>query len=412
MKNEADPQKVFVFTSYGIDDVNDIHLKFAEKCGYSVMTCEEKVFMLCGEKNINAVLLPDSPRKFKKALKKIDISLLILAGDSYYGMHNYLARHYKSVFIQGISFNSIYYWEKTAARKENYFYLWLYKLLGLTGVLFGKHRIIYGESLKEVICALIEKINWDLKPGLLLHGRFCDMIFLQTEWEREIWLKNGFPRDKIRVTGAIQADWIVDNLLEPASGLSKEGVSSDLLFFSQPLYQYAGEPRYLEELEMLVNECSKMRLKLVIKLHPRDDVNIYSRFESDNCRIIIHDINWKDADNVALIRGAKVVIGKGSTSMLLALLLQKPVMYLDLFDSDVVHFKYFVKPKLLLSRIEDFMEMYSYAANPENRAFIEHHQKEILSNFGSWDGQCWKRIKSDITQFLEKTETPANLQGA
>lgn len=396
-----DRQTIYVFASYGNRDVNSMFLDFAKKCGYGVLTCEQAVVQECQRKGVRAVRLPRDPFRFKRVLRKIKISFVVLAGDNYYGMRNYLARWYPSAFIQGISWKGMPFWKKRVNWPDNPFYLKLHRCLGLTATAFGKSKLIYESSIRETCRALASRIFWGTRNKTLMHGSFSDLVFLQGEWEREVWIRNGIPDKKIKTVGVIKADWIVENLLKNIFEAPDDGNSSDVLFFAQPLYRYSGEAHYLEELGLVVDECRKMGLRLLIKLHPRDDVSVYKQFESEHCRLVEHHKDWRDADNVALIQKTKVVMTKGSSSILVPLLLQKPVMYLDLFDSDIVHLKHFLTLRFLLTRIEDFRGMYSFAAAPENQPVVKEHQQEILSKLGRFDGQCWQRIKTEIEKFLE-----------
>jgi hypothetical protein len=247
-------------------------------------------------------------------------------------------------------------------------------------------------------------VIWGLKNDNFFHGGFCDLVFLQGGWERDLHISNAVPRSKICVTGVPSADFVVKKVRE---GVKDFGVKSypyncDLLFFSQPLYQYAEYHDYLKELTQVVNKCDQLNLRMIIKLHPRDDIEVYKKFSSEKCLLIQHNKERSYAENIALINTAKVVMGKGSTSLLAPLLMGKPVIFLDIMDSNIVHFKHFCRLKMLLKDIEDFDDMYAYSSNPSNKNNIEQHQNDILSAHGFYDGKSWQRIKNEIDLFLLK----------
>ena len=391
--------------------VNEPILLFAKRCKYRVLTIEDSIFDKCIREKINVLLAPKSAFKFKKFLKNQKISFLLLYGDNYHGRFNYLARNYPSAFMQGVSWNTYEFYQMRSKQKDNPIYLHIYKLLSLSFNLFGQDKSVYDSSIKGLLSALKEKFIWGLRNESYLHGSFCNLIFLQSELERKIWVENFFPISKIHITGSLAADFFVEEARIAQNKFYDEKISCDLLFFSQPLPLYAEYKKgYLIELEQVVNKCSDMNINMIIKLHPRDDISFYKKFENKNCRLLEHsedgtlydDMSLNNNQNISLIKNSKVIMGKGSTSLLNAMLMEKPVIFLDIMDSKLVHYKYYIHLKLLLKNINKFEEMYNYLLYPKNEQYIINQQIRLLNLQSFYDGKSWKRIKEQVNLFLSK----------
>ena len=353
---------------------------------------------------MNVLLAPKRPSKFKRFLKSLGPVFLILAGDQYHGRYNYIARNCTSAFIQGVSWNSSQFYKERSLEKDSAFYLFIYKLLGLTVSLFNKEKNVYQSTIKGLFFAIKDKIIWGLKNKNYFHGGFSNLIFLQGEWEKKLHISNAVPMSKIRVTGVLSADFVVEKVRKwvKDADTKPNSYNYDLLFFSQPLYQYKKYHGYLEELSQVVNKCAQLKLRMAIKLHPRDDIEVYRNFLSENCSVIQHNKKWDFTDSMSLLNAAKVVMGKGSTSLLPPLIMGKPVIFLDIMDSNIVHFKNYHPLRMLLKNIEDFENIYTYSSNVNNSDSIKQHQYNIISAHGFYDGKSWQRIKSEIDLYLSK----------
>ena len=394
--------EIYVYVSYNSTIVNAPFILFAERCGYRVLTCETEVVYACKSKGIAVLLAPENPIKFKKFLRKISVPLFVLAGDQYHGRDNYIARNYNSIFVQGVSWNSKEFFERAALLKDNFIYLFIYKFIGLTVTLFNTEKNPYNCSIKGLLYAFKDKVIWGLRNDNYLHGGFSDLIFLQGDWEKDIYIKNLFPSSKLRVTGSIVADSILMDLDIFSKKTFNNTPSCDLLFISQPLYKYPEYQGYLNELEQVVRKCNELNIKMIIKLHPRDNIEVFERFESNKCQLIRHSKDRKNEENICLIKKAKVVMGKGSTAILIPLLIGKPVIFLDIKESPIVHFKYYIQLKFLLKDIVDFEDMYANASSSDNELKIKDHQNKILAKHGFYDGKNWQRIKNEISIFQNK----------
>ena len=399
---------VYIYTPFY---VNEPLILFAKRCKYSVLTIEKSIFDKCIREKINVLLAPKSALKFKKFLKNKQISLILLYGDNYHGRFNYLARNYPSAFMQGVSWNTYEFYQTRAKQKDSPTYLRIYKLLSLTFNLFGQDKMVYDPSIKGLFSALKQKIIWGLRNESYLHGSFCDLIFLQSELEKKIWVENLFSHSKIHITGSLVADFFVEEARIAQNELSDEKISCDLLFFSQPFPLYPEYKKgYLNELQQVVNKCSEMNLNMIIKLHPRDDISFYKKFENNNCRVLEHSKKGTNSQNMllsnnqnlSLIKDSKVIMGKGSTSLLNAILMGKPVIFLDIMDSKLVHYKRYTNLKLLLTNINKFEKMYNYSLNRKNKDRIHSQQMHLLDVQSFYDGQSWKRIKEQVDLFLLK----------
>jgi len=369
-----------------------------------VLTCEENVLKECKSRGINVLLAPKRPSEFKKFIKNLSPVLMILAGDQYHGRYNYIARNFTSVLIQGVSWNSSQFYRDRSLQKDSVFYLFIYKLLGLTVNLFNKEKNVYQNTIKGLIFAVKDKIIWGLKNKNYFHGGFSNLVFLQGEWEKDLHVSNAVPISKIRVTGVPSADFIVKNAKKwvKDNNTKSNSYNCDLLFFSQPLYKYKKYHGYLEELSQVVSECAQLKLRMIIKLHPRDDIEVYRNFSSEKCLIVQHNKKWSYVDSISLASSAKVIMGKGSTSLLLPLIMGKPVIFLDIMNSNIVHFKNFYPLKMLLKDIKDFENMNMYLSSINNSDSIKQRQNNIISAHGSYDGKSWQRIKNEIDLYLSK----------
>ena len=381
--------------------LNEQVLLFARRCEYTVLTLDKNIFNKCINEKINVLLAPKGALKFKKFLKNLQISLVVLMGDNYHGRSNYIARNYPSAFIQGGSWNTHEFFRSRALKKENTIYMHIYKLLSLTVKLFGQDKVIYDLSIKAIFSAIKEKIIWGLRNESYFHGSFCDLLFLQSDYEKKIYINNHFPSSKIFITGSPSADFFVSESLNSKKVFSFEKAECDLLFFSQPFVLFPEyKEDYLRELEQVVEKCCEMNLKMTIKLHPRDDVSFYKKFQSKNCNLVVNEKNNNNAQNLSLISNSKIIMGKGSMTLLNSMLMGKPVIFLDIMESELVHYKYYINLKLLLKNINEFEEMYLSLLHIETREHIISQQNLLLDIQGFYDGKSWRRIKEQIDVFL------------
>lgn len=406
---------LFVYISYIRKEVNDKYVYFAKETGYNVLTREPQVKKDCDNLKIACIFLPTTRTKFINAINKIPINFIFLAGDFGDPHLSYIATNFKSGFIESLNFLTASSMRKLAENEKSGIWKKIHSAFNLTTELYGSKQLVRSEGFKNFITFLYHKFYWQLKMKYSIHGYYSDLIFLTRESQKKIWTDHFISSDKIFVTGSIEEDLLIKEIQKQKSTENSlrqpNDKSYDILFISQPLYMYPGGKNYLKELSAISVACRKKKLKMAIKLHPRDEISLIKKnvLCSSEIEFIEHTNNWSHQDSIKLIEQCKVAIGKGSNALIFPLLLNKPTIISELYDDSFNHFKRFMDYELTLRNIKNFKQIFDFSTNKANLDKIISMQHSLLRKVGKFDGKSCERIKLITEKFLMKKAHAAKL---
>tara|TARA_B100001093_G_scaffold512934_2_gene583801 strand:+ start:2113 stop:3273 length:1161 start_codon:yes stop_codon:yes gene_type:complete len=291
-----------------------------------------KLHVLTNKKDIhgNAVneglvstLISNQPRRFKKEIRNIAPSAVILDNDSTSARGQWIARNYKSYLISELQINTRarYFARSKAGFIGNKFFKVMHRLAGITGLLYGVEINMHDFSTKTYLRLLRDRFCFNYKPHTSLPGWYCNKIIVQNDEIKRLYNENNFSHDKVINIGSPHEDY----LSELCKNTNNITTDIDVLLFSQPFY-LRGFDDWIDEVGDLVDDCYNNGLKLVIKLHPGDDIRKYSLFK-DRCAFDTSDGSSQGIVN--LLRRSRLIVIKHSTVMIQSLLCRKPIAFIN-----------------------------------------------------------------------------------
>ncbi len=153
---------------------------------------------------------------------------------------------------------------------------------------------------------------------------------------RNWFVKDGFPPDNIFIIGQPRFDLILKQKFDPTSLRKELGIPESkgiVILATQPLVEFylwteREREKFIDTVTGAMKEFPEKRL--VIKLHPDENIDIYQKIlrgTSDDKTIIC-----RDTDTYELLNACDLLITFYSTVALEAMLFDKPVITLNLFD--------------------------------------------------------------------------------
>ncbi len=148
---------------------------------------------------------------------------------------------------------------------------------------------------------------------------------------RNLYVQSGVEPERIVVTGVAHFDQLFDrNKEQDKQVLAKGGLDPNkktILFTPNPNIITSGETK--EMLTGVISAVLKMNdVQLVIKVHPRENAEPYQEMAEKYRDSRIHVV--KDTDLYALISSCELLITKYSTTALEAMMIDKPVVTINL----------------------------------------------------------------------------------
>ena len=288
-----------------------------------ILTSKKYIHEYFINKGINSTLLTNKPIQFKKEIKKVAPLVVLLENDATSARGQWIARNYTSYLISGLEINTRarYIARSKAGFMGNKFLKALHQLTGITGLLFDVDIDMHDFSISTYLRLIRDRFYFGYKPHTALSGWYCNKIIVQSDQIKKLYIENKFPINKVINIGSPHEDYYSE-LCKNTTNITTD---IDVLLFSQPFY-LRGFKDWLYEVGDLVDDCYNNGLKLVIKLHPRDDVKKYSSFEN-KCTI-----DYSDGSShgiVKLIQRSRLIVIKHSTVMILALLCKKPIAFIN-----------------------------------------------------------------------------------
>ncbi len=220
-----------------------------------------------------------------------------------------------------------------------------------------------------------------------VHSKLMPAAFLVFgEKHKELLLAQGVAANRIIVTGSPMVDEIV-----PAA--KSKGLTAVLLL-TQPFVEDAlWTPAQRTEFFSKVHEMRRVfaQVTFTIKIHPRENKELY---EKEFLGIRIADTNLYDE-----IKAADLVVGVTSTALMESVLLNRPVIVLDLFSQATAesHVALGLSKRVIEivpEDIEDYITFYRSAA------FDRKRDEYVKMYFHKLDGKSAQRIAAIITDQL------------
>lgn len=302
---------------------NDEILYICKSLKLKILTTKKNVHEYSKLKGISSTLISNQPRRFKSEIKNIAPSAVILENDSTSARGQWIAKNYRSYLISELQINvrDRYIARKKAGFIGNKFFEVMHRLAGMTGLLYEADIDIHDLSIKTFLRLIRDRFCFDYKPHTALPGWYCNKIIVQNNEIEKLYNENNFSKDKVVNIGSPHEDYLSE-LCKNTNNISPD---IDVLLFTQPFY-LRGFDDWIYEVGDLVDDCYNNGLKLVIKLHPRDDIKKYSPFKN-KCTL-----NYSDGSSqgiVNLIQRSRLIVIKHSTVMIQSLLCKKPIAFIN-----------------------------------------------------------------------------------
>jgi len=323
--------------------------------------------------------------------------------------------------------------------------LWLRKLgIKRSSIVFFAY-IILGIKKSDIII-LISWMDEELTAVLKLAKKFgIPTLFIQegmlNAWEkylvdiyptkilawgeaaRSAYIERGIAPERIEVTGQPRFDWYYK--LKKNDVFSKINGKKTLLYATQPLWKEPvkfenGEDIIIKTFDIIYNTCRKLDLQLVCKLHPSDKPDYYRKDDV----IILEETglspkNYKkwycntgydpSIDDIKrlgyILLASDIVVTMFSTVGLEALILNKPVIFLDIagfVKKDSVSRVLTKKASnFFVNNKEDFESaVIKYLENPH---IYDDFMKKVVYDFAyKQDGKASERVVLAIEGLLSK----------
>ncbi len=137
------------------------------------------------------------------------------------------------------------------------------------------------------------------------------------------------------------------------------------------------EKRFLLEIYKAIKQIGE---KIVIKLHPSEDIKKYeSYFSAEKNVILVKDINLKH-----VVRNSKLVIGDYSTALYYAIFLKKPIIilpnpFMEFLPYDFT--KFGIGKKISINNFADQIQNFNMVINTEAyQSFIAEMSLDRINN--------------------------------
>lgn len=259
----------------------------------------------------------------------------------------------------------------------------------------------------------------DLFEGLtgnpVLGSRGSQRILVSSDYDRAFLIQKGIDSQRVLVTGNPLYDDIsfVARRSDTARAehepiLQKEKRQILLLTSStveHGLWTEAMRDKFIREVLNAVSQLGS-EAELVIKIHPMESLETYSRFLPKESQIKIS--LCKEANLFDLIQSSDVVMTYYSTTTVAAIALNKPILIVNLFN-EPEHLPYVTsgaavgvrKPDDILPALRDALY------NPIVRRKLGQARKSFLKGYRyNLDGQASRRVAEVIMHMLEESKKP------
>jgi hypothetical protein len=231
-----------------------------------------------------------------------------------------------------------------------------------------------------------------------------DLNIVSTPMLVDLLVKNGIDRSKIVVTGDIGMDTIYDKLIQLPRKTIKNTNKVEILFITDAMVEHgywtpSMRKEIITTIVRAISEQLRNEANLRLKIHPSSERLAVYRQLVDPIDPSIEII--QNADLVPLINDSDVIVTFGHSSALFeALLLEKPIYMMNIFDEDTTK-NLFLKEKVATEcktveqLISNIRNRISAKIEPDRiDAFIEKFTYKF-------DGKCSERAANHIISLLD-----------
>jgi len=395
---KANKNAIFIESPRFVSYAYYLHVKL----GYTVITTSIDVHQHLGSLHIDSFYIPDlwliNILKFKTKFRQIKVKKIVLFSDtsptSFWVQKNFPTIMVSEDFIYGSGslFDvNLFSGSKLCTPVKRLFqYISGAKLLHNNKVIYTRSCSIFS----SVLFLIWKMVFGYQKVFYTLPGRFSSKVCVHNEKKKFLYLENNFNSSDIIISGPMSME--ANKLLISKIGSdfdSNDSNDSNVVLFTQPFYKYP-EPRktmWREEIEHFINDCEKNNQSYCIALHPRDDSEFYLQYVNEE---VLINGNRSIAENIRIIQSAGLIVVKSSTVVELAVLMGKPVSYLNYSSyCDINMTKHFYKEMILFQKnsIQDVM---SYIKN--NGDLVLEHQTAELQTIVGTQSECAKQISRTL----------------
>jgi CDP-glycerol glycerophosphotransferase (TagB/SpsB family) len=250
-------------------------------------------------------------------------------------------------------------------------------------ILYGRKHRIKTISLLDFLSHYWERFTSDGKKDISL---LPDYIFVLDDIAKNQMISEGFPEKRLIVTGNPYFDTFMIN-----NNKARNLKTDSMLYISQPIYQngfYKTDFSIFEDLLNVIQKVDK-KIKIIIRPHPKDSFEAYTKYAGDN--IIIDE----KTDTINLMKRIDIVIGKNSTVLFEAVFRGKIVISyqpklekLDRLVTNQLGLSYVVHKKSDLAKIID------KAAEKK----LKTKKIGVIKFYN--DGKCTERVVKNIRHIL------------
>ncbi|KKS76297.1 MAG: DNA-directed RNA polymerase subunit beta, partial [candidate division WWE3 bacterium GW2011_GWA2_42_9] len=164
-------------------------------------------------------------------------------------------------------------------------------------------------------------------------------LLVFSDFYKKQFVDSGVAEDNVIVVGPVVLDEVVDELLTASAGLEDaQKKEKTILFATSPLVEdnLISKDAYFGRMAKILSDLKKIDGSVILKLHPREK-------HAGMYRKIMQDLGFKDIiilqnttrkEFYGLMRGCDSFLNLGSTAAMEAIILDKPVVTIDIQDND------------------------------------------------------------------------------
>ena len=288
-----------------------------------VLTTKKDIHGKAVNEGLVSTQISNQPRRFKKEIRNIAPSAVILDNDSTSARGQWIAKNYTSYLISELQINTRarYIARSNSGFIGNKLARVMHRLAGITGLLYDVDIDIHEFTIRTYLRLIRDRVWFDYQPHTALPGWYSNKIIVQNDEIEKLYIENNFSKDKVFNIGNPHEDYYSE-LCKNTNNTTQD---IDVLLFAQPFY-LRGFDDWIYEVGDLVDECYNNGLKLVIKLHPRDDIKKYRAF-GNKCTLDCSD--GSSLGIINLIQRSRLIVIKHSTVMIQSLLCEKPIAFIN-----------------------------------------------------------------------------------
>ena len=337
--------------------------------------------------------------RFKKFFNALSINRVVLVSDTS-PVSIWIQKNFKTILISddaviGVETFSVNVF-KNHFIKKNSIQVRFFQLLSYAKTIIDNQLYFRIEhSVKGSIFFFIQRLIFGNEYTYnYLPGRHASIISVVNENIRKVYLDNGFSKEKIFVTGSISLDARYNQIRKINSSILQQSV--DVILFTQPFNKYEIFSEFWNyEMKSFIEDCEQNNISYLLLLHPRDDRAYYEKFTSP--KNIISSDRRTPEDDVELVKSAKLVVIKSTTTIYLPLLLKRPICYLNHSSfAPSQNMITFFDPEMILYKKNNISHILKNLDKNELNV-LESQNFEFLKNFPHQ-----RKTKQKIVELLNK----------